>query len=77
MTPKEVAWLYQELNKLAAGEPCVDNYRAARMWVSSQMRRFRKQEADGCCGSVNIVVKNPNPIKKGKDMYLIGINYGH
>lgn len=76
MTPEEVSWLRAEMRELT-NDPCTDNYRAARMWTSSQMRRFRKQEDRGCCGSINKVVKNPRPIIKGKDLYIIGCNYGH
>lgn len=76
MTKEEVQWLRREMAYIV-NDPCKDNFRAARMWTSSQMRRFRKQESHGCCGSANKVVRNPNPIIPGKDMYIIGCNYGH
>lgn len=76
MTPAEVAWLWSELRELVK-DPCQDNYRAARTWISSQRRRYRKQRDLGCCGFIDIIVRNPRPIEKGKDLYMIGCNYGH
>ena len=62
------------------GEPlnlCVDNYRAARVWVSSQVRRFWRLERTGCCGSYNSIVRMWSWRKFRYDYYLIGFNYGH
>lgn len=53
-------------------ELCVDNYRVARLGSSTQMRRYRKQQKNGCCGSFDEVRKGPDGQK-----YLIGCNYGH
>ena len=56
---------------------CVDNLRACRIWVSSQRRRFRKQESKGCCGSHNFIALKWNWKRWKHDIYLIGFNFGH
>jgi hypothetical protein len=55
----------------------VDNHRAARMWKSSQRKRFRKQREQGCCGSHDFVAQRWSPEKNRHDLYLLGFNYGH
>lgn len=79
MQPWEVDFCTREIDRFVLANElyCVDNYRAARMWVSSQMRRFRKQADDGCCGSAEWVVKRFNPSKLRWDLYIVGCNYGH
>lgn len=52
--------------------PCTDNIRAALMSSPSQMRRFRKQRNNGCCGSHEETLKGPDGKK-----YLLGCNFGH
>jgi len=64
---EEIRWKVQEIN-----DPCIDNYRCARMSSSSQMRRFKKQRADGCCGKYEWIAIGPD-----KERYLFGFNYGH
>jgi len=54
-----------------------DNHRAARMWISSQRRRFSKQRDRGCCGSHDFVAKRWSWSKMRYDLYLLGFNYGH
>lgn len=54
-----------------------DNFRAARMWKSSQRKRFSKQRARGCCGSHDFVAQRWSPEKNRYDLYLCGFNYGH
>lgn len=61
----------------AMKEPCVNNYRAARMWKSAQRRRFRRQEVMGCCGSINWIAKRWSWSKLRWDLYLLGFNFGH
>jgi hypothetical protein len=56
---------------------CADNFRAARMWKSSQRRRFSKQREAGCCGSHDFVAKRWSWSKMQYDLYLLGFNYGH
>jgi hypothetical protein len=75
--PGELAWIWDELNHGRGDEPCVDNFRAARIWVSSQRRRFRRMEADGCCGSSSWVAKRWNWRKLRFDIYMLGFNFGH
>lgn len=54
-----------------------DNFRAARMWKSSQRRRFRKLSEQGCCGCYEFVAKRWLLKKLRFDLYLCGCNYGH
>lgn len=58
-------------------ERCVDNYRMARCSNSAQMRRYRRQQANGCCGSFDEVVEMWNIKKMRFEKYLVGCNYGH
>lgn len=67
-----VDWAHGELSSHAADEPCVDNSRVARVGISSQMRRFRRQEATGCCGSASFERVGPDG-----NRYILGYNYGH
>ena len=77
MTPWEAKWCRQQIELRAKGLYCVDNYRAAQIWKSSQRRRFRKIEDLGCCGSDNWVERRWS-ISKGRwDYYLLGFNHGH
>ncbi len=79
MTPSEVSFCLSMIDFYVAHEglDCVDNYRAARMWKSAQVRRFRKLEEKGCCGSATWIVSRFNWKKFRFDKYLIGCNYGH
>jgi hypothetical protein len=53
-------------------DPCVDNFRMARVWKSSDCRRYQRQKKKGCCGFYDELVIGPDGNK-----YLIGCNYGH
>ena len=79
MTPKEVAWCERAIGLMVESfkEPCVDNWRAARIWKSSQRRRFRKQERSGCCGSYSWIAHRWSQEKRRYDIYLLGFNFGH
>lgn len=79
MEPDEVAFcmqaIYDEVDRIDADN--ADNFRAARMWKSSQRKRFSKQRDRGCCGSHDFVVKRWSWRKMRYDLYLLGFNYGH
>lgn len=51
---------------------CVDNWRVARLGNSPQMRRYRRQQKRGCCGSHDIIRRGPDG-----NTYMLGFNYGH
>ncbi len=67
-----VRWAQGELRREADKSECVDNYRMALTESSTQMRRFRRQEAKGCCGCKSWEALGPD----GK-IYRLGFNYGH
>ncbi len=77
MTPEEVKFCYDEIWKRVGNEPCPDNFRAARLWKSSQRRRYWRCHERGCCGFADYVVKRWNPEKNKYDLYMIGFNFGH
>lgn len=80
MTQEEVNFCYKSIFDVIdknEGISCVDNHRAARIWVSSQRRRYKKQKDRGCCGFYDAVVQRWNPEKNRFDLYMIGFNYGH
>ena len=85
MTEDELDFLWRELRRITSqvdkdDYPIfrnADNFRAARIWISSQRRRFNKLEDAGCCGSFRGVVTRYNCKKLRTDIYLIGFNYGH
>lgn len=51
--------------------PCKDNYRAANIKKSSQMRRYMRDRKTGCCGFLDEII-TVSGIK-----YAVGCNYGH
>lgn len=79
MDDEEVAFcmreIYKEIDRVGADNP--DNFRAARMWKSSQRRRYSKQRSHGCCGFHDFVAKRWSAAKGRHDLYLLGFNYGH
>jgi hypothetical protein len=80
MTNAELLFLRSEFMRiLSSGKfgGCIDNYRAARIWKSSQVRRYLKDRDHGCCGSYDTVVEKWNWTKLRYDKYLLGFNYGH
>lgn len=79
MDPDEVEFCRKAIDKQIRrlGAEFADNFRAARMWKSSQRKRFSKQRDRGCCGSHDFVVQRWSSEKKRYDLYLLGFNYGH
>lgn len=79
MTPEEVQWCYSEIQDMirSMNESCTDNFRAARIWVSSQRRRYRRDQGRGCCGSHDWLAQRWNCKKLRYDTYMLGFNYGH
>lgn len=77
MSPDELSWIWEQLKAKAKGLFYVDRYRAARVWKSTDMRRFRRIEAMGCCGSGKFIVKRWNESKGRDDIFLLGFNFGH
>lgn len=79
MDMREVVFCVSSINAeiQRLGVSNVDNYRAARMWKSSQRRRFKRDEHRGCCGSHNFVATKWSWSKFRFDVYLLGFNYGH
>lgn len=73
--PKIRYWLLETISDHAdsVDDNCIDNYRAACMSVSRQVRRYRKTRAKGCCGFYDTIVRCPIDGCR----YLIGFNYGH
>ena len=53
-------------------DPFIDNFRMARVWKSSDCRRYQREKNNGCCGFYDDIVTAPDGNK-----YLIGCNYGH
>ena len=68
-----VEWVRSVFVEQARDECCVDNYRVADTRKSSQMRRYKSQKANGCCGFFDQAFECPIDGKT----YLIGFNYGH
>lgn len=83
MTPEEAQWCLENLRSEACkkaddGDPyydCVDSFRAAQAWKSSQVRRFKRIRS--CCGSKEWVAYRWNWRKFRFDKYILGFNYGH
>lgn len=68
-------WLRCEMARAEheSAHNCIDNTRWAEMRISSQMRRYRRQQENGCCGRHDEVVTHPATGRR----FLIGFNYGH
>jgi|SRR5208282_479061 len=81
MELEEIDFLMAEFTKIIRSDEnyysCVDNFRAARTWKSSQRRRYFKDRGEGCCGFYDTIVKRWNVHKMRFDYYLLGFNYGH
>jgi hypothetical protein len=75
MTLSESRWCWGRLYAEAQEHACVDGYRAAQAWKSTQVRRFKKLRT--CCGSKEWVEYRWNWRKLRFDKYLLGFNYGH
>ena len=52
--------------------PYITNFRMARVWKSSDCRRYQREKKEGCCGFFDELVVGPDGNK-----YLLGCNYGH
>jgi hypothetical protein len=72
LPPRIARWASGELTRAAAKEECCDNFRAARVGNTAQMRRYRRQKARGCCGSSDWEAVGPDG-----NVYALGFNYGH
>jgi len=78
MTPEEVKWCWEQINKALGDEsdfPCCDSFRAARAWKGSQVRRFKRLRS--CCGSIEWIAYKWSWKKLRFDKYILGFNYGH
>lgn len=71
LPPNIVLWADDVIRTESDGLNCVDNARVGKLG-SSQMRRYRRQQDGGCCGSSDFVRTGPD----GK-RYAIGFNFGH
>lgn len=69
--PEVQAGLQVAIRLMTKPLECVDNIRFAETSKPGEMRRFRRAERQGCCGSINryVIV--------GTKQYIIGCNYGH
>ena len=65
-----VRWAHSYFDRLEL--ECMDNRRVALLKSSSQMRRFKKQRDEGCCGSHEEVLDGPDGRK-----YILGCNHSH
>ena len=72
---KVVLWASYRLSQLEQeiGDPCVDNYRVAKVGNTCQSRRYRRQADRGCCGFFDCIELCPIDGKP----YRLGFNYGH
>lgn len=73
---KEQQWLSSKIKELTDGCDFVDNIRVAQKGKSRQIKRYWKQAALGCCGSIDTEVEYNSLFGKNKT-YRIGFNYGH
>lgn len=73
----ELEWVQDRIRQHSQGLYCVDNYRAARIWVSSQRRRYQRIKGHGCCGFTDFIAKRWSWRRLAYDIYMIGFNHGH
>lgn len=71
--PREIV-LWADGIFMAASSPgdCMDNTRVARVGNTSQVRRYRSQYGNGCCGFEDFRRVGPD----GR-AYMLGYNFGH
>jgi hypothetical protein len=69
--PSVIEWGIAYVNEAVKG-PFRDNFRMARVWKSSDCRRYQREKKNGCCGFYDELVIGPDGNK-----YLLGCNYGH
>ena len=77
MSKDELLWIWDQFELASHGLFCIDNYRAARMWKSTDKRRYHRIKDYGCCGSQDFIAKRWNPDKGRHDLFLLGFNHGH
>lgn len=70
IAPEMIKWGLDLIDKI--DDPFKDNFRMARVWKSSDCRRYQREKKSGCCGFFDELVVAPDGNK-----YLIGCNYGH
>lgn len=83
MSPDEARWCLTQIRrkvneKDSDGNPiydCADSFRAAQVWKSSQVRRFKRIRS--CCGCKEWIAHRWNEAKGRLDRYVLGFNYGH
>ena len=68
---KVVEWAYTQFNEFE--EMCMDNFRVAKKSVRRQVRAYRRQQRNGCCGSIDFERR----YELLSSVYLLGFNYGH
>lgn len=61
----------REISRMTADLDCVDNIRFAAMNSRKDMRRYRAQQDEGCCGS------HDEEVTIYGRKFMIGCNYGH
>lgn len=68
-------WIANKIVKLVhkMKVDCVDNYRWAEITNRPDMRRYRRAQRRGCCGSIDVEVIYFWSRRK----FMIGFNYGH
>lgn len=67
------SWLQKQLAEAEEGCDYVDNRRWAEVSARSEMRRYRRAQAEGCCGFYDATIKH---LWTGR-IFIIGFNYGH
>jgi hypothetical protein len=72
-SPMEIRWLKKQFRDLTWDLDFVDNYRVADKAKRNQVRRYKKWQARGCCGSVDVERFCWFNLRT----YLLGCNYGH
>ena len=75
LNPEELKFCIAELDKHSIDDVCVTDYRAARAWKGTDIRRFKKCRS--CCGSEEWVAYRWNLKKLKKNKFILGYNYGH
>lgn len=66
-------WAYSKLEELQRDCDFVDNSRVARKGNTAQVRRYKRQRDNGCCGFHDSEAVCPIDGKT----YLLGFNFGH
>ena len=69
----DLRWLCNRAAKLyrKIDDGCVDNFRCCDTWMHTES--YKKALSRGCCGFIDILVKNP----RTGNSFCIGFNYGH